>query len=359
MPNTRKQVVAGKPFLRGKMCYARINGVRESLGTADRAAAQAYCDKLNAEGFLATKLRVAPKRSWQEAVVQRGKEMEGMADWYNQQRYLRFWHPHLSKVDDLNDITREMIDKIMHAERGAKGLVPGKKCPGNTTANKYVKAVQTILNQAEREWQWAGLRAAKLRFYPEPNGRKVALAAKEVLRRVENLPAHSRDMALYAVATMHRRANITGLMWEWIDFQRAQLFIPGQYMKNREDCCVPLNDTAMAVIKRRAIDTCRHPVYVFHWRGERIKQVVTRRWREEQAKYGSQKVLLHTMRHTASSWLVGRGVNEATIAWLGGWKLPSTFGAMARYLHAHVEKLRPFARMIDEELAEGAALLAH
>jgi hypothetical protein len=69
---------------------------------------------------------------------------------------------------------------------------------------------------------------------------------------------------------------------------------------------------------RRAIDTCRHPVYVFHWRGERIKQVVTRRWREEQAKHGSQKVLLHTMRHTAllaeeRALLRGKGEQAAVV----------------------------------------------
>jgi integrase len=365
MPKSKR--VAGKPFKRGTVYWSRINGVRTSLGTSNGAEALAYVDKLNHEGFLVGKLDVAPKRSWQEAVVQRKAEMEGLADWENQRRYLLFWDKFLGKVDDLNKITRDMIHKIMLAERGEraentpekrKGLMPGKPCSGNSTANKYVKAVQTILNQAEKEWQWQGVRAAKLMFYPEPTGRKVALTGKEVRKRIEKLPPHSRDIALYAAATMQRRANITGLRWEWIDFEHNQLFIPGEFMKNGEDFCVPLNAMAMAILKRRALDVKRHPELVFHWRGERIKQVVTRTWREVQREHGTEKVLLHTMRHSGASWLVGRGVNEATIAWLGGWKLPTHLGAMKRYLHAHVDKLRPVAALLDEELVQGAAELS-
>lgn len=365
MPHIRR--VAGRPFRRGKVYWARINGVRESLGTDCPIKAQAYVDKLNHEDFLVGRMNATPKRSWQDAVAKRKKEMEGMDDWSNQRRYLLFWDQFLRNVDDLNTITRDMIDQIILAERGdradnppekRKGLVPGKPTPGNSTANKYVKAVQTILNQAEKEWQWAGIRAAKLRFYPEPTGRKVALSAKEVIARTENLPAHSREIARFAAATMWRRENITGLRWKWIDFGRALVFIPGTEMKNGEDFCVPLNDYAMSMLKFRAIHTDRHPEFVFHWRGDRIKQVVTAKWREVQAQHGDQKVLMHTMRHTGASWLVGRGVNEASIAWLGGWKLPSHLGAMKRYLHANVDKLRAVTAMLNEELVQGAAELA-
>lgn len=359
--------VAGKPFKRGAVYWARINGVRQSLGTACRPEAQAFVDKLNHESFLVRRLDANPKRSWKQAVVKRREEMEGMDDWENQRRYLRFWDPFLGDIEDLNEITREMVDKIILAERAEraenppekrKGLIPGKPCPGNTTANKYVKTVQTILNQAEKKWQWAGVRAAKLRFYPEPTGRKVALTGKEVIARTEKLPAHSRDMARLAAATMWRRANIAGLRWEWIDFGRQQAFIPGTEMKNGEDFCVPLNAYAMAILKRRAIDPERHPEYVFYYNGRagktRIKQVVTKAWRDHMAQFGTQKVLLHTMRHSGASWLVGRGVNEASIAWLGGWKLPNHLGAMKRYLHAHVDKLRPITALLDEELTSGA-----
>ena len=129
-------------------------------------------------------------------------------------------------------------------------------------------------------------------------------------------------------------------------------------MKNGEDFCVPVNDFAMAILKRRVIDTKGHPELVFHWRGQRIKQVVTKTWREAQAKHGTEKVLMHAMRHTGASWLVSRGVNEASIAWLGGWRLPSHLGAMKRYLHAHVGRLRPITAMLAEELEEGARQLA-
>lgn len=356
MPITTK--VAGKPFQRGDVYYARINGVRTSLGTSDAAAAQAYCDKLNAEGFISNGLGVAPKRSWQEAVVRRSEELRGLASEQLQLEYLKFWHPFLGGVDDLNKITREMIDQVIVRERSTKGLMPGVKASGNTTANKYVKAVQTTLNNAEKEWQWAGVRAPKLRLYPEPDGRKVALTPMQVWQAIAELPDHSRDIALYACATMHRRGNITGLRWEWIDFQRETLFIPGQHMKNRTDFVVPLNATAMAIIKCRAIHTDRHPEFVFHYRGGKIKQVVTKTWRDTMhgALGEQQKVVLHTMRHSASSWLVQRGINLATVAWLGGWSLPNELGAMKRYLHANVERLRPFSEMLDQELVDGRRL---
>ena len=360
MPRIKK--IAGKPYKRGDMCYARLNGVRRSLGTVDLAAAQAYCDKLNLEGFTSAGLGVAPKRSWQEAVVMRMREVSGSTTAEDQQRYLKFWHPYLGNVEDINTITQEQIEEIILRERA--DVVPGKKVSGNTTANKYVKAVQTILNHAARDWGWKTT-APKLRLYPEPNGRKLALTAEQVWRGIERLPEHSRDIALYACATMHRRGNITGLRWEWIDMERQILTIPGadadtgdRLVKNGEDIVIPLNDTAMSVLKRRATASDRHPTLVFHWRGEKIHQVVTKRWRREWAATmgGKTKVLLHTMRHSAASWLVQRGINEATIAWLGGWALPTQLGAMKRYLHAQVERLRPFSKMLDEELMVGKSV---
>lgn len=338
------------PFKRAGSEYwwIRIGGVRKSSGTTDHEEAKALEAKQKHDRWIGQYMGVKPKRSWKEAVVQRTKEVSAsMASWSDEKQRLLWWDAHLRHVKDLNEITREMISGII--EKNRPGVTLSGPSSANTTANKYLRAVSTILNAAERKWAW-GNRAPILKTYEEPPARDVCPTPLDVLRLAGTLPGHLADMAIYAAMTMHRRANVTGLEWSMIDWEKAAVRIAGKQTKTGKPIYVPLNATAMAVLKRRREAADRHPVYVFHYRGSKIFHVVTKAWRNGRKEAGfTENITLHTMRHCGNSWLAQRGVPAEIRARLGGW---SVRGAkiMDGYTHLYIDNLRPYVAMLDEEV---------
>jgi integrase len=61
-------------------------------------------------------------------------------------------------------------------------------------------------------------------------------------------PLHTRDMAIFALATGLRKSNVAGLEWERVDLERRCCYIPGYQSKSGEPITVPLNDDAISVL---------------------------------------------------------------------------------------------------------------
>ena len=89
------------PFRRAgsSLWWIRVGGVRQSTGTADHADAKALEAKLNHDHWVSGYMGVKPKRSWQEAVEQRAKEVSAsMKSWSDEQQRgrsanaLRYWN---------------------------------------------------------------------------------------------------------------------------------------------------------------------------------------------------------------------------------------------------------------------------
>src|SRR5260221_12918865 len=151
--------------------WIRVGRERKSSGTTDYEEAKALEAKATHDRWLGEYMGVKPKRTWQEAVEQRAKEVaQSMASWKDEQQRLLWWDEHLRGVKDLNGITRDMIAGIIEKKRPGVSLAGPSSA--NTTANKYVRAVSTILNAAERKWAW-GNRAPVLKTYEEPPARDV------------------------------------------------------------------------------------------------------------------------------------------------------------------------------------------
>jgi hypothetical protein len=132
--------------------WIRVGGVRKSSGTTDYKEAKALEAKHKHDRWLNEYMGVKPKRTWQEAVEQRAKEVaQSMTSWSDERQRLLWWDKHLRHVKDLNEITREMIAGIIESNRPVNLAGPSSQ---NTTANKYLRAVSTILNAAERKWAW-------------------------------------------------------------------------------------------------------------------------------------------------------------------------------------------------------------
>jgi integrase len=232
----------------------------------------------------------------------------------------------------------------------------GGRASCNSTANKYVRVVQTILNAAERKWGW-GNRAPILKTYREGLPRDACPNPYEVIRLCESLPAHSADRACYAAMTMRRRANVAGPKWSMIDWERMAVQIASRLTKTGKKIYVPLNSVSMEVLKRRRAAKDAHPEYVFHYRGQNITQVVTKTWRAARTKADMPTVSLHTMRHCGQSWPAQQGVSAEMRARLGGWSVRG-LGAMDKYTHLYIEDLRPIAEKLAEQWKAAAIFRA-
>ena len=118
---------------------------------------------------------------------------------------------------------------------------------------------------------------------------------------------------------------------------------------------MPLNSVAMEILKRRYAAKDRHPEWVFHYRGERITQVLTKSWRAARESVNMPEVSFHTIRHCGQSWLAQAGVSAELRARLGGWSVRG-LGAMDGYTHLFIEDLRPASEKLAEQWKAGTAV---
>lgn len=124
------------------------------------------------------------------------------------------------------------------------------------TINHGLKVVRRIINLASTEWvdeeglTWLA-QAVKIKMLPEYDARKpYPLNWDEQDRLFQLLPDHLAKMALFAVNTGCRDAEICNLKWEWeIKIETGSVFIvPGYIVKNRDDRLVVLNRIAQSVV---------------------------------------------------------------------------------------------------------------
>ncbi|MGL6111867.1 MAG: tyrosine-type recombinase/integrase, partial [Rubrivivax sp.] len=58
-------------------------------------------------------------------------------------------------------------------------------------------------------------------------------------------------MAVFAVATGLRQANVKELEWAYVSMDRQHAWIPGDKHKNGKAHSVPLNEMALAVLRKQ------------------------------------------------------------------------------------------------------------
>ena len=121
------------------------------------------------------------------------------------------------------------------------------------------------------------------------------------------LPAHLADMAIFAVNTGCRDAEICNLLWGWeVAVRELQTSIFIISVKNGEERLVALNRVAKSVIEaRRGI----HPEYVFTYKGRPIRYMLNPGWRTARASAGMPHVRVHDLKHTFGRRLRGAGVS--------------------------------------------------
>lgn len=300
--------------------------IRRSAETGNKAQAQELHDKLKAEVWRRDKLKEAPRRTWNDAVVRWLKETSHKATHEDDKAKLRWLDPYLNGRY-LDTINRAMIDAIVQAK-----LATGA---ANATVNRTLALVRAILRRCERDWEWLD-RAPAVRLLKEPVKRIRYLTRPEADRLLQELPPHLADMARFALATGLRSANIFGMRWDQVDLDRRMAWVHPDQAKARRAIPVPLNGEAMAVLQKQR---GKHPERVFTFRGEPVAATTTKAWYRAVKRAGVAPLRFHDLRHTFASWHVQQGTPLSVLQELGGWQSPAM---VQRYAHLGAEHLAPW-----------------
>ena len=231
----------------------------------------------------------------------------------------------------LDEIDRTLIDQIKFAR---------EKVASAGTANRYLALIRSILKRACDEWEWIE-RVPKFKLFREAEGRVRSLTVPEFERLLRELPEHLADMAVFAVATGLRAANVKGLQWQYVDIALRHAWVPGSQHKNGAPHSVPLNEMALSVVRKQIGN---HHAYVFTYRSEPIGQLNTKAWSAALQRAGIENFKWHDLRHTFATWHRQAGTPTHELQRLGGWKT----GAMVeRYAHVAPEALQGAASRLD------------
>src|SRR5215470_4065775 len=307
--------------------------IQRSTGTADKSQAQEYHDKLKASLWEQQRLGIKPRRSWKEAVVRWLSETSDKVTHQEDVRKLRWLDAYLGDLM-LDAITLDVIDRIKSEKL---------KVAAKSSVNRYLALVRSILLRARNDWEWID-RVPKVKMYKEGPARERSISGEQAEALLRELPKHQREVVLFALATGLRQSNVVGLEWSHVNLEAAHAWIGAEQSKNRKPMAVPLNATALAVLRRQV---GKHPEKVFTYARKPLGWANTRAWRKALKRAGIENFRWHDLRHTWASWHRQSGTPTHELQRLGGWR---SSVMVERYAHLAPDHLAAAANRIDSLL---------
>lgn len=294
----------------------------ESTGTSDITEAEKYLAHRIDQLRESIVFGVRPKRTFREAVFRyiEDKSRQGKATLADDIKRIKHLDPFIGKLPLCEIHMGTLQDFIDHRRKA------GVK---NATINHELKVVRQILRLAATEWidehgkTWI-LQAPRIRMFDTRDARKpYPLSWEEQERLFKELPKHLKDMALFAVNTGCRDAEVCNLRWEWehdvpelgvsvfiipawvVAIENGQKILKGQ-VKNREDRLVVLNRIASQVIENRR---GQHPEFVFAYRGKANTRMLNSGWQWARERAELPGIRVHDLKHTFGRRLRAAGVS--------------------------------------------------
>jgi integrase len=334
---------------------------RRSTGTEDHAAAKEYAATLASDLWRVRRLGEVPRVTWDEAVLAWLADHQHRRSIEEIKRVLRWLTGHLRGVA-LVDITDARVRELAKARRAeavnrraieraiaADQTPPAPKATSGATVNRHLAQLSAVLHYAQgRGWLAAVPPIAKA---PEPAKRVAWLTHDQAQQLLDELPAHLRAMAEFALATGLRETNIRLLTWSQLDVRRAIAWFEADQMKAGKTHTVPLNESALQVL---AGQRGQHKRWVFpvpRWEtgadgqarqvsDEPTGKISNHAWRKACIRAGVPWLRFHDLRHTWASWHVQAGTPLYALQELGGW---ASLAMVQRYAHLGQSHLAAWA----------------
>ena len=283
--------------------------VRRTTGTANKALAQEFHDRLKSELWRIAKLGEKPRRTWNEAVVRWLKEQSHKATLEKDKTHLRWLDQFLGG--------KHLDDDQPRADRPDHGRASLREGVSNATVNRTLEVLRAILRKCVNEWEWLD-RAPKVRMLKEPTRRIRFLTREEAQRLLAELPEHLADMAAFTLATglrrgeRHRSAVVAGGFGAAAGVDSSRPGEGAEGDRGAAQCGSRGRSSASSSGSIRR--TCSA------FEGKPITQVSTKAWYEALERAGIEDFRWHDLRHTWASWHVQNGTPLFALQELGGWE---------------------------------------
>lgn len=289
-------------------------------------------------------------------------------------RGTKFWSPtHLAYWSerfgprDIKSITRADINVALASlqqKKAERRTFEGKvkvtdKTISSATVNRYLASLSSLFNFAlnmgyvDRH----PIKGGQVSKLGEANGRRRILTAEEERRLIAEAERSTwAPMALFlrlALTTGARRSELSSLRWSDVDLVRRVAVL--RTSKNGESRTLPLVMSVRdALAEARKVQPLSSDLVFFDPKNPVKPKNVDAIWRHVRARAGLEadredsldRVVLHSMRHTAATKLIAGGANVIQAAAVTGHK---TVSMLKRYAHLKSDDVVALADRLLEQ----------
>src|SRR6185437_14335570 len=166
---------------------------------------------------------------------------------------------------------------------------------GNRSLGAREIAVYRSILNACAKWGWLD-KAPKVEMPHAEKHEPRWITEKQQEALLKELPPHAAQMARFGAATGLRSGNIRKLRWSSVDLKQRILFVGARDAKSRKSGGFPLNDDAIAILKRQS---GAHKDFVFtdHLGRAPVGSIKTT-WAKAVKRAGLEGFRFHDLRHT-------------------------------------------------------------
>ena len=252
----------------------------------------------------------------------------------------------------LDEITPLLIER-WRSKRLNEGSKPA-------TVNRNINNLKASLSKA-KEWGIIdSLPLQNIKPVKVDRSGKVRFLSKNELRslykvmdqREAEIRGHSKNnhliddlkaMVIISLNTGLRRGELVSLKWENVSIKSALITVIGENAKSGKTRHIPLNDFALAAIKKLKKQDLNSDLLFSGAQGNKFMQL-RRTWNKVLTKAQIENFRWHDMRHHFASWLVMSGVDLNTVRELLG--------------HSDIQMTLRYAHLAPEHKANAVAKLS-
>lgn len=304
--------------------YFYVDGLRHqySTGTANRRRAEAVEAKLKQE---------ANDRRFQLIQADPSITFGGLAAHFvasgiarpHHLYHLKFLLPFFGETQAAA-LTRAMAEEFRLARQAEK---PDRPCK-DATVNRDLAVLRHILYWAVDERLILANPLARLKMARERRTHRQVLSVEEEQKLLTAASPHLKPIITAALDTGMRRGEITGQLWEHIDFPRKLLFVTKSKTPEGESREIPLSARLHDWLAEHQQPS--GPVFGYH--GQPIRIIKTA-WRTALKHSGIRRLRFHDLRHSFNTRLMEAGVmREVRMALMG-----HSSGQNVQSIYTHVE----------------------
>ncbi len=329
-------------FKRGKVWWMSLNyqgrQIRRSTETTDRRRAEAILGKLRAnivEGKFFDKLQEQErtiKDMMERYFEERGNKLAtARALWSTAQRLYEI----LGAERVLAETTSDLIAQYK-TRRAADGMKPA-------SINRELALLSVAFNMARRQWKWCRHNpVSEAGLCPGEVARDRWLTQEEETRLLPVCPLWLQELVRFDLNTGLRVSELVALTWPAVDLQRKILTVLKS--KNKTKRVVPLNQTALAILKNRLRSTKTDRVFYSARHTPYLGNNIWRAFSRAAMLAKVENMRFHDLRHAFATRLVQNGVDLYRVQRLLGHKDATM---TQRYAHHCPESLRAGVDALD------------